>query len=470
LHLSVGPIPDIAPGDSVPFTYALVVGEKFHTRPDNFARNFDPQDPSRYRDNLDFTDLIVNARAADWHFDNPGVDTDGDGYAGKFYLDNCQGSDSSRCDTVWYKGDGVPDWGGPQPPVPPKIEISTRPHGATLRWTGEISEIAKDRISRQRDFEGYRVYTARTNTAANYALVASWDLPDNYRRIGYNEQTGDWRQIAYPLPVDRWREVLADESFDPEQHRHPSLHTAYKDIVIDTVRDASGAIVRIEERLRYSFFEPEGPNFGNTYRDGGRLQRNPIQRVEIRDTLVDDQWLSYGVYEMELNNLSAAVPLWFAVTAFDHGDYKRNLGPLESSPQGNAEFAFPQYSADVVMDSAFKVQVYPNPYKTYFKDGMGNPSSYYSQGFEGYGNPVMDERDRRIWFANLPDTATIRIFSLDGDLIREIHHPDPFLTSYSSIVGWDLVSRNTQAVVSGIYLYRVDSRLGSQIGKLVIIK
>ncbi|MEW5701925.1 MAG: hypothetical protein AB1792_06830 [Candidatus Zixiibacteriota bacterium] len=59
---------------------------------------------------------------------------------------------------------------------------------------------------------------------------------------------------------------------------------------------------------------------------------------------------------------------------------------------------------------------------------------------------------------------------MDGDLIRKILHPDPFLTTYPSIVGWDLISRNTQAVVSGIYIWRVDSRLGRQIGKLVIIK
>jgi hypothetical protein len=64
----------------------------------------------------------------------------------------------------------------------------------------------------------------------------------------------------------------------------------------------------------------------------------------------------------------------------------------------------------------------------------------------------------------------VEIYSLDGDLIRRINHPDPFLTRYNSAVGWDLVSRNTQAVVSGIYIWRVTSRLGEQVGKLVIIK
>ena len=38
------------------------------------------------------------------------------------------------------------------------------------------------------------------------------------------------------------------------------------------------------------------------------------------------------------------------------------------------------------------------------------------------------------------------------------------------MLAWDLISRNTQAVVSGIYLYSVESAQGTQVGKFVIIK
>jgi hypothetical protein len=38
------------------------------------------------------------------------------------------------------------------------------------------------------------------------------------------------------------------------------------------------------------------------------------------------------------------------------------------------------------------------------------------------------------------------------------------------MTAWDLISRNTQAVVSGIYLYSVESESGNQVGKFVIIK
>jgi hypothetical protein len=38
------------------------------------------------------------------------------------------------------------------------------------------------------------------------------------------------------------------------------------------------------------------------------------------------------------------------------------------------------------------------------------------------------------------------------------------------MVAWDLISQNTQSVASGIYLYSVESELGNQVGKFVIIK
>jgi len=52
-----------------------------------------------------------------------------------------------------------------------------------------------------------------------------------------------------------------------------------------------------------------------------------------------------------------------------------------------------------------------------------------------------------------------------------LQHPcDCPLQEGESMTSWDLISRNTQAVVSGIYLYTVESKIGTQVGKFVIIK
>ena len=147
---------------------------------------------------------------------------------------------------------------------------------------------------------------------------------------------------------------------------------------------------------------------------------------------------------------------------------------METRPGTCNVFAIPIYSADNVAKQDLKVGVYPNPYKITFPGEDGRPTSYYERGFEapekGAEPGKFIEQDRRIHFINLPDTATISIYTLDGDLVRTIEHPDRNLSSYSSKASWDLVSRNAQAVVSGIYIYQIDSKLGSQVGKIVIIK
>ena len=82
---------------------------------------------------------------------------------------------------------------------------------------------------------------------------------------------------------------------------------------------------------------------------------------------------------------------------------------------------------------------------------------------------------------NLPRTkGTIHILTLAGDLVKDI----PFdgrppadlqfgkdsVTEGQGSVPWNLISRNGQKIVSGIYLYSVDSDLGRDVGKFVVIR
>jgi hypothetical protein len=59
---------------------------------------------------------------------------------------------------------------------------------------------------------------------------------------------------------------------------------------------------------------------------------------------------------------------------------------------------------------------------------------------------------------------------LDGDLVRELHHAAHPSSSDASVVVWNLITRNTQAVKTGIYIWSIESRFGVDVGKLVIIK
>ncbi|MCH8992620.1 MAG: hypothetical protein IIA44_12865, partial [Acidobacteria bacterium] len=334
-------------------------------------------------------------------------------------------------------------------------------------------------LSGRRDFEGYRLYVARIDAAEHYALIASWDRPDDFVRFDYFPRYTDWRrrshpdawkQTSHPATTAEWQEILGEPDFDPRDYAEREIETAYVDTTLDTIRDPLGRILRIEVREQYSYWEPVDANQGNTYWDGTGWRDNIIRQIAVRDTIIADDTLTYGVYEATISNLMGGDPIYIGVTTFDQGDYENNLDAQESSPQANNEYVFQIYSADVVADSGLKVAVYPNPYQSRYRGRDGNWTNYYAEGFEASGMPTWSPLDRRIWFAHLPDTATIRIYSLDGDLIREIRHPDPMFSPYNSAAYWDLISRNQQAVRSGIYIYRIDSRLPVQMGKLVIIR
>ena len=65
----------------------------------------------------------------------------------------------------------------------------------------------------------------------------------------------------------------------------------------------------------------------------------------------------------------------------------------------------------------------------------------------------------RVMWNNLPRAHnTIHIFTESGDLVKTLHH-DGF--SQGGSTAWNLVSRNGQEVVSGIYLYVVKSDSGA---------
>jgi len=106
---------------------------------------------------------------------------------------------------------------------------------------------------------------------------------------------------------------------------------------------------------------------------------------------------------------------------------------------------------------AGKVRVVPNPWC----------GSKLSQQYAGpTGNSFNDIKNgfSRIMFFNVPSTCTIRIYTVDGDLIRTIEN-----TGGGSVV-WDMITDSDQAVTTGIYLWTVDSAVGRDVGKLIVIR
>lgn len=75
---------------------------------------------------------------------------------------------------------------------------------------------------------------------------------------------------------------------------------------------------------------------------------------------------------------------------------------------------------------------------------------------------------RHLDFVGLPRArSTIRIYTLAGDFVVQLDHDG---TGGDGSAEWNLISRNGQDVESGIYLFTVDSPLGRQVGRFVVIR
>jgi hypothetical protein len=469
--ISHGPY-QLSPGQECSFTFAWVCGSDVHKQPDNFDMNFNPYNPYYYFKNLDFSDLIKNSVWASWTYDNPGFDTDGDGYRGE-YVTICRDSvtdefGGTTClfeDTVFYIGDGIPDYRAATPPPPPVVRVLPGIDGYNsgflkIRWNGLISETTPDVFSGELDFEGYRLYLSLSPRQSDFALISSWDKQD-YIRMTWSEAGRLWVPTGPPLTLDSIHSIYGND-FDPlVHHMYNPLRIPNSDgsdsLFYFTIQDWNVCTLDDTTAIHRRF--PDEPFPTTLCIDSARLYYPD-------ELTANGEYFKYFEYEHTIKDLLPSPMYYVSVTAFDFGSPGFGLSSLESNPTLNMVPAYAQNSAAIVEEGeGLNVIVYPNPYRI---DGCYRRTE--GGGFEGRGQENMsDERTRAIHFTNLPHKCTIRIFSIDGDLIREIHHDRPEGHPQSMHDKWDMITRNTQEPVSGIYYYVVESEFGSQIGKIVII-
>ena len=465
--LSFGPF-DVPPDSSLPLTIAIVAGADFHTNPESFATFFDPSDPSSFLSRLDITNFARNAQWAGWVYDTPGFDTDDDGFRGHFRV--------LGEDTAYYTGDGVPDFQGPPPPPAPMLSYETFEGKIVLRWNGEDSETAKDPFSLLPDFEGYRIHMSRTGQLDDFAMLTQRDRID-YIRQRWQAGTSRWVTKDPPFEFDSLATLY--DSLSRSQYGHPFHPDSFQ---VNTIDEALMEITLDEvdpTRLDTNYYrfvwydanqitddvlmhraDSLGDNVTGVIRKVYPYAR-PTDTLYREDTR--EHFLPFYEYEYAIDGLQLAEPIHLAVTTFDYGNPAAGLSSLSSSPLSNSEEIWPINSADVVNSNRPKPGVYPNPYRL--------SDDYNDAGWEDPGRIGLDpERARKVTFTNVPEKCTISIWTLDGDLVRMIDHDEEPGSSQATVAVWNLITRNTQAVKTGIYIYSIESVHGTDIGKLVVIK
>ena len=71
-----------------------------------------------------------------------------------------------------------------------------------------------------------------------------------------------------------------------------------------------------------------------------------------------------------------------------------------------------------------------------------------------------------VHFINLPPKARIRVYTVAGNLVRELTHDDPV----NDFEPWDLKNANGKDVASGIYMYRIESGSFSAQNRFIVIR
>lgn len=112
---------------------------------------------------------------------------------------------------------------------------------------------------------------------------------------------------------------------------------------------------------------------------------------------------------------------------------------------------------ETAKDVLDKIKVVPNPYVAAASWELKLPPTITS----GRG-------ERRVDFIHIPVNSKIRIFTVRGELIKELYQNGDL---NNGTVSWDLRTRENLEIAYGVYYYHVEAPgLGNKTGKLAIIK
>jgi len=308
--------------------------------------------------------------------------------------------------------------------------IQARPRTLTLRWLRDPEAEARP------NFGGYRIYRATTfgDTTAMVLLRRFSKQCEIPGTSGCDEIF-----LWHFLPID------ASTPLDQRVATFIDPDSSGRFIKVCRLRnppnDPNGACLSPRDSVMI-LASPAGPHDGFrtwysiTYEDLNTRSYDYVDQF-IPDTL--DSFARCGTPGVRatcpnLNHKAANVgnDVWEPSAASADADSHFFAKAVEPSPGPAANVAL--------------VGVVPNPYRA----------------AEAW-NPV---GSNELHFVNLPAQARIRIYTLAGDLVRDIRRADPI----RDFERWDLKNEVGRDVASGIYLYRVDANNFTFQSRFIVIR
>jgi len=382
------------------------------------------------------------------------------------HIPGCTGTRGGEVHVPWV-------YHGISAPPPPGFRLWPRDNSVHIFWD-DSSRFAPDLHTGEIDFEAFRIWR-----------VAHWERPQG-SSIELGPESRLWEMIAQFDEINQYirerhthhgtvRDTLdfgANTGFEEISYRPACL----ADPRFEGLAAAMQEVVDNDVHGAYESRPGLWDSYGNIRPELAGLAPW-VGYPAVLDTFFlvasRQEDLEQGIagkrgtcfFEYVDRNLLNGFLYFYAVTAMDHslsGDRIVGTG-LDGDPGNSFDHTRPGAHAQTPAEREKygpDIYVFPNP--------VTRPELAQFQPF--FPNEE-DPTGVRIMFANLPQAHNlIRIYTLDGDLVAEIDHDG---TSGIGYVPWNLVTLHGQQIVSGIYLYVVqsdDSRFDDFIGKFVVIK
>jgi hypothetical protein len=473
---SVGPFLHMKAGDRITVVWAMAV--------QNEHREF-PRDDRRHR----YADIISNSIAAVLGYrgtlqhlqqyiptpDGPGRETPLRALPGQEYtFSDCRDlaqrpfpnirQVTSTADT-WFDLDcnyctGVSGyvyrhWVTGHPPPNANLKLIPEDHRVLVQWDN-LPEYSPDPDMHSFDFKGYRVWKASNWKRPNDEIgpdESLWELLGSY--YWYDKLNPLVERVVSPAgdtTTVKTSDVLVNRNWLPGNPLPRLIHASPVPCVPRPAGSPApaGAMNPQEEPCDYvsaikHALDVNGSDYTiNDY----HVFKYGIGRWQLEDPLV----LNGFVY-------------FYSVTAFDSSGRGSSVIGLEGRRAALQNDAVVPQAAYHAASDGGRAYVVPNPYR--------GKSSW------DLAPNAIDPTGTHVDFMNLPrDWLLVKIYTLSGDLVQQIRATDMRVDGHpqketpdDQQATWDLLSRNGQDVVSGIYLFSVETDKGErQQGRFVIIR